>query len=133
AKAGVKRLATETGAGQWGSSLAYAGGLFGLSVTVYMVKISFEQKPYRRSMMRTWGAEVFASPTDLTNAGRSVLAKDPESRGSLGIAISEAVEDAASHEDTKYALGSVLNHVCTHQTVIGLEAIEQMKLAGEYP
>ncbi|NLY92982.1 MAG: TrpB-like pyridoxal phosphate-dependent enzyme [Myxococcales bacterium] len=133
AKAGVKRLATETGAGQWGSSLAYAGGLFGLEVTVYMVKISYQQKPYRRSMMQTWGAEVLASPTNRTNAGRAILEKDPDSRGSLGIAISEAVEDAASREDTKYALGSVLNHVCTHQTVIGLEAIEQMKLAGEYP
>jgi tryptophan synthase beta chain len=133
AKAGVKRLATETGAGQWGSSLAYAGQMFGLEVTVYMVKVSYEQKPYRRSMMHTWGAEVFASPTDRTNAGRSILAKDPASQGSLGIAISEAVEDAATHDDTKYALGSVLNHVCLHQTVIGQEAQEQMKLAGEYP
>jgi len=133
AKAGVKRIATETGAGQWGSSMAFAGQLFGLAVTVYMVKISYEQKPYRRSMMHTWGAEVFASPTDRTNAGRGVLEKDPKSNGSLGIAISEAVEDAATHDDTKYALGSVLNHVCLHQTVIGLEAQEQMKLAGEYP
>jgi tryptophan synthase beta chain len=133
AKAGVKRLATETGAGQWGSSLAYAGQMFGLKVTVYMVKVSYEQKPYRRSMMQTWGAEVFASPTEKTNAGRSILAKDPKSQGSLGIAISEAVEDAATHDDTKYALGSVLNHVCLHQTVIGQEAQEQMKLAGEYP
>ena len=133
AKEGVKRLATETGAGQWGSSLAFAGSLFGLEVTVYMVRISYEQKPYRRSMMQTWGAKVFASPTDKTNAGRSILAKDPRSNGSLGIAISEAVEDAATHEDTKYSLGSVLNHVCMHQTVIGLEAQEQMKMAGEYP
>jgi tryptophan synthase beta chain len=133
AKEGVKRLATETGAGQWGSSLAFAGQLFGLEVTVYMVRISFEQKPYRRSMMQTWGAKVFASPTDKTNAGRSILAKDPRSNGSLGIAISEAVEDAATHDDTKYSLGSVLNHVCMHQTVIGQEAQEQMKLAGEYP
>jgi tryptophan synthase beta chain len=133
AKEGVKRLATETGAGQWGSSLAFAGSLFGLEVTVYMVRISYEQKPYRRSMMHTWGAKVFASPTDRTNAGRGILAKDPRSNGSLGIAISEAVEDAATHEDTKYSLGSVLNHVCMHQTVIGLEAQEQMKLAGEYP
>jgi tryptophan synthase beta chain len=133
AKEGVKRLATETGAGQWGSSLAFAGQLFGLEVTVYMVRISYEQKPYRRSMMQTWGAKVFASPTDLTNAGRSILAKDPRSNGSLGIAISEAVEDAATHDDTRYSLGSVLNHVCMHQTVIGLEAQEQMKLAGEYP
>src|SRR5271170_6969488 len=98
-----------------------------------MVKVSYEQKPYRRSMMRTWGADVFASPTDKTNAGRSILAKDAASQGSLGIAISEAVEDAATHDDTKYALGSVLNHVCLHQTVIGQEAQEQMKLAGEYP
>lgn len=133
AKAGVKRLATETGAGQWGSSLAFAAARFGLKVTVYMVKISYEQKPYRRSMMHAWGAEVFASPTDRTNAGRTVLEKDPKSNGSLGIAISEAVEDAATHDDTKYALGSVLNHVCLHQTVIGLEAQEQMKMAGEYP
>ncbi len=133
AKEGVKRLATETGAGQWGSSLAFAGQLFGLEVTVYMVRISYEQKPYRRSMMQTWGAKVFASPTDKTNAGRSILAKDPRSNGSLGIAISEAVEDAATHDDTKYSLGSVLNHVCMHQTVIGLEAQEQMKMAGEYP
>jgi tryptophan synthase beta chain len=133
AKEGVKRLATETGAGQWGSSLAFAGSLFGLEVTVYMVRISYEQKPYRRSMMQTWGAKVFASPTDRTNAGRGILAKDPRSNGSLGIAISEAVEDAATHDDTKYSLGSVLNHVCMHQTVIGLEAQEQMKLAGEYP
>ena len=133
AKAGVKRLATETGAGQWGSSIAYAGQLFGLKVTVYMVKISYEQKPYRRSMMQTWGAEVFASPTNKTKSGSAILAKDPHSNGSLGIAISEAVEDAATHDDTKYSLGSVLNHVCMHQTVIGLEAQEQMKMAGEYP
>jgi tryptophan synthase beta chain len=133
AKEGVRRLATETGAGQWGSSLAFAGSLFGLAVTVYMVKISFEQKPYRRSMMHTWGAEVFASPSDRTNAGRGILLQQPGSNGSLGIAISEAVEDAATHDDTKYSLGSVLNHVCLHQTVIGLEAQEQMKLAGEYP
>jgi tryptophan synthase beta chain len=133
AEAGVKRLATETGAGQWGSSLAYAGSLFGLKVTVYMVKVSHAQKPYRHFMMRTWGAEVFASPTDRTNAGRMILGKDPTSPGSLGIAISEAVEDAATHADTKYSLGSVLNHVCMHQTIIGQEAQAQMKLAGEYP
>jgi tryptophan synthase beta chain len=133
AKAGVRRLATETGAGQWGSALAYAAQRFGLAVTVYMVKVSYEQKPYRRSMMRTWGAEVFASPTDRTAAGRAILARDPQSPGSLGIAISEAVEDAALHDDTKYSLGSVLNHVCMHQTVIGLEAQAQMRLAGEYP
>ncbi len=133
ARAGVKRLATETGAGQWGSSLALAGSMFGLDVTVYMVKVSYQQKPYRRSMMQAWGAEVFASPTDRTGAGRQILERDPSTPGSLGIAISEAVEDAASHDDTKYALGSVLNHVCMHQTVIGIEAQEQMKLAGEYP
>jgi tryptophan synthase beta chain len=133
AKEGVKRLATETGAGQWGSSIAYAAGLFGLKVTVYMVKVSYEQKPYRRSMMHTWGGEVFASPSNKTQTGRAILEKDPGCRGSLGIAISEAVEDAATHDDTKYSLGSVLNHVCLHQTVIGLEAQEQMKLAGEYP
>jgi tryptophan synthase beta chain len=132
AKEGVKRIATETGAGQW-SSIAFAGSLFGLAVTVYMVKVSYEQKPYRRSMMHTFGAEVFPSPTERTNAGRTILAKTPDSNGSLGIAISEAVEDAATHDDTKYALGSVLNHVCMHQTVIGLEAQQQMKLAGEYP
>jgi len=133
AKEGVKRIATETGAGQWGSSLAFAAQRFGLQVTVYMVKISYEQKPYRRSMMHVWGAEVFASPTNRTNAGRKILEATPDSNGSLGIAISEAVEDAATHDDTKYALGSVLNHVCLHQTVIGLEAQLQMKMAGEYP
>jgi len=133
AKEGVRHIATETGAGQWGSSMAFAGSLFGLAVRVYMVKISYEQKPYRRSMMRTFGAEVWASPTKLTRSGQEILRQDPNSNGSLGIAISEAVEDAASHDDTKYALGSVLNHVCLHQTVIGLEAQEQMKMAGEYP
>jgi tryptophan synthase beta chain len=130
---GTKRIATETGAGQWGSSIAMAARMFGLECTVYMVKVSFEQKPYRKSMMQLWGANVIASPSDKTQAGRSILAKDPRSQGSLGIAISEAVEDAATHEDTRYALGSVLNHVCMHQTVIGLEAREQMKLAGHYP
>ncbi|HZA50631.1 MAG TPA: TrpB-like pyridoxal phosphate-dependent enzyme [Myxococcaceae bacterium] len=133
AKAGVRRLATETGAGQWGSALAYGGQLFGLQVTVYMVRVSYEQKPYRRSMMHTWGAEVFPSPSDRTNCGRAILRETPSSTGSLGIAISEAVEDAATHDDTKYALGSVLNHVILHQTVIGLEAQEQMKMAGDYP
>lgn len=133
AKEGVKRLATETGAGQWGSSLAFAGARFGLQVTVYMVKISYEQKPYRRSMMKVFGADVFPSPTNRTAAGRKILEATPDSKGSLGIAISEAVEDAATHDDTKYALGSVLNHVCLHQTVIGLEAQLQMKMAGEYP
>jgi len=131
--AGTKRIATETGAGQWGSSMALASKMFGLECTVYMVRVSFEQKPYRKSMMQLWGAEVIASPSNRTNAGRTILAKDPASNGSLGIAISEAVEDAISREDTKYALGSVLNHVCLHQTVIGLEAKEQLALAGEYP
>jgi tryptophan synthase beta chain len=131
--AGTRRIATETGAGQWGSSMALACQMFGLECTVYMVKVSFEQKPYRKSMMQLWGAKVLASPSAETNAGRGILAKDPRSQGSLGIAISEAVEDAATHEDTRYALGSVLNHVLMHQTVIGLEAREQLKLAGEYP
>ncbi len=131
--AGTKRIATETGAGQWGSSIALAARMFGLECTVYMVKVSFSQKPYRKSMMQLWGAEVIASPSPRTNAGRAILAKDPDSQGSLGIAISEAVEDAVSREDTRYALGSVLNHVCLHQTVIGLEAKEQLKLAGDYP
>jgi tryptophan synthase beta chain len=130
---GTKRIASETGAGQWGSSIALACKMFGLECTVYMVRVSFEQKPYRKSMMQLWGAEVIASPSPRTNAGRNILAHDPESQGSLGIAISEAVEDAATREDTRYALGSVLNHVCMHQTVIGLEAKEQMKLAGDTP
>jgi tryptophan synthase beta chain len=131
--AGTKRIATETGAGQWGSSIALACRMFGLECTVYMVKVSFGQKPYRKSMMELWGAKVLASPSSQTSSGRSILAQDPESQGSLGIAISEAVEDAATHEDTRYALGSVLNHVCLHQTVIGLEAREQLKIAGDYP
>jgi tryptophan synthase beta chain len=130
---GVKRLVTETGAGQWGSSLALAGQMFGLEVLVYMVNISYQQKPFRRSMMETWGASVVASPSNQTQAGRDVLAQDPESSGSLGIAISEAVEVAAGREDTKYALGSVLNHVLLHQTVIGLEAKKQFEKAGDYP
>src|SRR5947209_10237896 len=133
AKEGVKRLTTETGAGQWGSALAFAGAFFKLDVTVYMVKVSYEQKPYRRAMMETWGATVHASPTKLTNARRGILAGDPDSPGSLGIAISEAVEDAATHDDAKYSLGSVVNHVLLHQTVIGLEAKKQMEMAGEYP
>ena len=132
-KAGIKRIATETGAGQWGSSMALAGKLFGLGVTVYMVKVSYGQKPYRTIMMETWGATVHASPSTVTNSGRKVLEADPDSPGSLGIAISEAVEDAATHNDTNYALGSVLNHVCLHQTVIGLEAKKQMEIAGDYP
>jgi len=130
---GTKRIATETGAGQWGSSMALACQMFGLECTVYMVKVSFSQKPYRKSMMHLWGAEVIPSPSDRTNAGRSILAKFPDSNGSLGIAISEAVEDAASREDTRYALGSVLNHVCLHQTIIGIEAKEQLAIAGDYP
>jgi len=132
-EAGIRRLTTETGAGQWGSSLALAGRMFGLDVRVFMVKVSYEQKPYRRSMMQAWGAEVLASPTDVTEAGRKVLAADPKSSGSLGIAISEAVEEAARRKDTNYALGSVLNHVLLHQTVIGLEAKKQMENAGVYP
>ncbi|OQA91829.1 MAG: Tryptophan synthase beta chain [Elusimicrobia bacterium ADurb.Bin231] len=130
-KAGVKRLATETGAGQWGSALSFACNLFGLECTVYMVKVSYEQKPYRKFLMQTWGGKVYSSPTNLTNAGKAVLKKDPNSPGSLGIAISEAVEDAAAHEDTKYALGSVLNHVVLHQTIVGLETQKQLKIAGE--
>jgi len=131
--AGVARLATETGAGQWGSSLAFACGLFGLQCKVYMVKVSYEQKPYRRSLMRLWGAEVVPSPSKDTEAGRAILAKDPECSGSLGIAISEAVEDAAGRADTNYSLGSVLNHVCLHQTVVGLETQKQLALAAEKP
>ncbi|MEW5727487.1 MAG: TrpB-like pyridoxal phosphate-dependent enzyme [Pseudomonadota bacterium] len=130
---GVKRLSTETGAGQWGSSLAFAGSLFGLEVEVFMVKISYNQKPYRRALMETYGARCIASPSTLTAAGRAILEKFPQSNGSLGIAISEAVEVAASRDDTKYALGSVLNHVCLHQTVIGEEAILQMEMAGDQP
>ena len=130
---GVKRIATETGAGQWGSSLAFACQIFGIECKVYMVKISYEQKPYRRSMMQLWGGSVVASPSADTNSGRTAREVDPETNGSLGMAISEAVEDAAMREDTKYSLGSVLNHVLLHQTVIGQEAIKQMEMAGEYP
>jgi len=130
---GVRRLTTETGAGQWGSALAMACAFFGLQLKVYMVKVSYHQKPYRRVLMETWGAQVVPSPSPDTEAGRRVLVEDPESPGSLGIAISEAVEDAASREDTKYSLGSVLNHVLLHQTVVGLEAMQQMEMAGDYP
>jgi len=130
---GVTKLSTETGAGQWGSSLAFAGQVFGLEVKVYMVKVSYHQKPYRRALMETYGATCIASPSDQTDAGRAILAKSPDSPGSLGIAISEAVEVAAKNPDTKYALGSVLNHVLLHQTVIGTEAIEQMAMADAYP
>jgi len=132
-KEGIRRIATETGAGQWGSSVSMACKFFGLDCTVYMVKVSYNQKPYRRILMNTFGAEVIASPSNRTNAGRAVLERNPESLGSLGIAISEAVEDAATHGDTNYALGSVLNHVCLHQTVIGQEAKLQLEKAGEYP
>ena len=132
-QAGTKRLATETGAGQWGSSLALACRLFGLECTVYMVRVSFDHKPYRKMMMQTWGAEVFASPSNRTEFGRKLLKEDPKCPGSLGIAISEAVEDTVKTPGTKYALGSVLNHVCLHQSVIGQETIQQMELAGEEP
>jgi len=130
---GTKRIATETGAGQWGSALAFAGALFDLEVKVYMVRASYDQKPYRRILMETYGASVVPSPSPTTNYGRAVLAKHPDSPGSLGMAISEAVEDAATRDDTKYSLGSVLNHVLIHQSVVGLEAIQQMAMAGEEP
>jgi tryptophan synthase beta chain len=132
-EAGIRRIATETGAGQWGSAMAMACSFFGLECSVYMVKASYDQKPYRRIFMETFGAGVVASPSDRTNSGRAILADHPDSSGSLGIAISEAVEDAATHEDTNYALGSVLGHVLLHQTVVGLEAQKQMALAGEQP
>lgn len=132
-QAGTKRLATETGAGQWGASLAMACKLFGLECNVYMVKVSYQHKPYRRMLMHTWGATVHPSPSDLTQYGRKLLAEDPQCPGSLGIAISEAIEDTVTHPNTKYSLGSVLNHVCLHQTVIGQETIRQMELAGEEP
>jgi len=132
-QAGIRRLTTETGAGQWGSSISFAGQMFGLEVRVYMVKVSYGQKPYRRLMMQTWGAEVFASPSELTETGRRILAQDPDNPGSLGIAISEAVEEAAGRDDTNYTLGSVLNHVLLHQTVIGLEAKKQFDKIGAYP
>jgi len=131
---GVRKIATETGAGQWGSSLAMAGAFFGVDVEVFMVKVSYHQKPFRRSMMQAYGATVHASPTDLTQAGRSILARDPNNMGSLGIAISEAVERAATSGGTiKYSLGSVLNHVLLHQTIVGEEALLQMALADDYP
>lgn len=132
-QAGVKRLATETGAGQWGTALSLACSYYGLECMVYMVKVSYDQKPYRRSLMEVWGANVIPSPSQQTNSGRAILARDPNSPGSLGIAISEAVEDAASREDTNYALGSVLNHVLLHQTVIGLESKQQMASVNDYP
>ena len=132
-QAGIKRMTTETGAGQWGSSLAFAAQMFEIELRVYMVKVSYEQKPFRRSMMQTWGAEVLASPTNLTQSGRNALARDPNNPGSLGLAISEAVEEAAGRADTKYGLGSVLNHVLLHQTVIGLEAKKQFEKINVYP
>src|SRR5690606_9504508 len=133
AKQGVRRLTTETGAGQWGSALSFACAQFGLDCEVWMVRASYDQKPYRRLMMQVWGATVHASPSPVTQAGNKVLAEDPDSPGSLGIASSEAVEVAAQHEDTRYALGSVLNHVLLHQTVIGEEALEQLAAVGETP
>jgi tryptophan synthase beta chain len=132
-EAGVKRITTETGAGQWGSALALAGSFFGLEIEVYMVRVSFDQKPYRRAFMETFGARCIASPSDRTQSGRAILAEHPDSTGSLGIAISEAVEMAAGRDDTKYALGSVLNHVLMHQTVIGLESMRQFEQADDYP
>ena len=132
-EAGVKRITTETGAGQWGSALSFACNLFGVECKVYMVRVSYDQKPYRRLMMETWGARCIPSPSTETEAGKRILDENPDSPGSLGIAISEAVEEAAKREDTKYALGSVLNHVMLHQTVIGLEAMKQMEIAGDYP
>jgi tryptophan synthase beta chain len=131
--AGINKISTETGAGQWGSALAFAAALFDIEVKVYMVRISYDQKPYRRALMETYGATCVASPSTETNAGRTILEADPDSPGSLGIAISEAVEVAATNDDTKYSLGSVLSHVLLHQTVIGQEAIKQMEMAGEYP
>lgn len=132
-QAGTKRLATETGAGQWGASLAMACKMFDLECNIYMVKVSYQHKPYRRMLMHTWGATVHPSPSDQTQFGRKMMAEDPNCAGSLGIAISEAIEDTVTHPHTKYSLGSVLNHVCLHQTVIGQEAIRQMELAGEEP
>jgi tryptophan synthase beta chain len=132
-EAGIRKISTETGAGQWGSSLAFAGALFGIEVQVFMVKVSYQQKPYRRALMETYGARCIASPSMETNVGRAILAKSPDSTGSLGIAISEAVEVAATREDTKYALGSVLNHVLLHQTVVGQEAMKQLEMAGDDP
>jgi tryptophan synthase beta chain len=130
---GIKRLATETGAGQWGSALAMACQMFGLECRVFMVRVSYEQKPYRRLMMKTWGAECIPSPSNLTETGRRILAEHPDSPGSLGIAISEAVEDAVTHANSRYSLGSVLNHVLLYQTIIGLEAQKQMEKIGVYP
>jgi tryptophan synthase beta chain len=132
-EAGVRKLSTETGAGQWGSSLAFAGALFGIEVQIFMVRVSYDQKPYRRALMETYGARCIPSPSDLTQSGKAILAKNPKHPGSLGIAISEAVEVAAQREDTKYSLGSVLNHVLLHQTIVGQEAMAQLEMAGDYP
>jgi tryptophan synthase beta chain len=132
-QAGIKRIATETGAGQWGSAMAFATHKMGMECKVYMVRVSFDQKPYRKAMMHTYGADIVASPSPDTNYGRSVLAKTPDTPGSLGIAISEAIEDAVTHDSTNYALGSVLNHVLLHQTIVGLEAKKQLALVGDYP
>ncbi len=132
-EAGIRKISTETGAGQWGSSLAFAGALFGIEVQVFMVKVSYQQKPYRRALMETYGARCIASPSMETNVGRAILAKTPDNTGSLGIAISEAVEVAATRDDTKYALGSVLNHVLLHQTIVGQEAMRQLEMAGDDP
>ena len=132
-QAGITRLATETGAGQWGTALSFATQMLGLDCTVYMVKISFEQKPYRGILIRSYGGEIFASPSEQTESGRAALAEDPDNPGSLGLAISEAVEDAAKHPDTNYALGSVLNHVILHQTITGLETKQQLASIGEKP
>ena len=132
-KEGQTRLTTETGAGQWGSALSFACNLFGLECKVYMVRISYDQKPYRRIMMEIWGSEVVPSPSPDTQAGRNILAQDPDSPGSLGIAIGEALEDAVTHDGTKYSLGSVVNHVLLHQTIVGQEAMKQLEMAGDYP
>jgi len=133
AKEGVKRITTETGAGQWGSALAFATKMFNLGCTIYMVKISYDQKPYRRLLAQSWGAEMVPSPSNRTRFGRKMLEQDPDCLGSLGIAISEAIEDAVTHEDTKYSLGSVLNHVLLHQTIVGLETMKQLEIIGEKP
>ena len=132
-EAGITKIATETGAGQWGSALAFAGALFGIDIQVFMVRVSYDQKPYRRALMETYGARCIPSPSSETNTGRAILAEKADHLGSLGVAISEAVEVAATHDDTKYALGSVLNHVLLHQTVVGQEAMAQLEMAGDYP
>ncbi len=132
-KEGIRRLTTETGAGQWGAALSFATAKFGIACKVYMVRVSYDQKPYRKLMMQTYGGEVVPSPSMDTAIGREILARTPDTPGALGMAISEALEDAVSHDDTKYALGSVLNHVVLHQSIVGLEARKQMELAGEYP